>query len=191
MNKKAIFIIALILIFGVCFYIGFNFRRENKQNNLIKNDMTFNEIEDDENESIVINAQDEKTTPNTKLIFKRYYTECEHTISSTERISDRLINLTEKEILEEYPSWEIQEFSTDEVVFVKELESFCGEHYFLIEENGEINIYEMDENDKRTLKEKTDILYEYLTETDKIALKNGITIYGTEELNKILEDYEA
>lgn len=191
MNKKAIFIFVLIVIFGICFYIGFNFKRENKQNDIIKNDMIFNELEDDENETMITSAKEEKTTPNTILTFKKYYTKCEHTISSKEEITDRLVNLTEDEILEEYPSWEIQEFSADEVVFVKELESFCREHYFLIEEEGEVNIYEIDENDNKILKERTNILCEYLPETDRISLKNGITIYGTEELNKILEDYEA
>ncbi len=191
MNKKAIFIFVLIIIFGICFYIGFNFRKENKQNNIIKNDMIFNDIENDEQESIETNTKEEKTTPNTILTFKKYYTGCEHTISSKEDISERLVNLTEKEILEEYPSWEIQEFTADEVVFVKEFESFCGEHYYLIEEEGEVNIYEIDENENKILKERTNILCEYLPETDRISLKNGITIYGLEELNKILEDYEA
>lgn len=191
MNKKAIFIFVLIIIFGICFYIGFNFRKENKQNNIIKNDIIFNDIENDEQESIETNTKEEKTTPNTILTFKKYYTGCEHTISSKEDISERLVNLTEKEILEEYPSWEIQEFTADEVVFVKEFESFCGEHYYLIEEEGEVNIYEIDENENKILKERTNILCEYLPETDRISLKNGITIYGLEELNKILEDYEA
>lgn len=191
MNKKAIFIFALIIIFGICFYIGFNFGRENKQNNIIKNDMIFNEVEDDGNEAMETNAKEEKTTPNTILTFKKYYTGCEHTISSSEKIPDRLINLTQEEIIKEYPSWEIQEFTSDEVIFVKELESFCGEHYYLIEEEGEVNIYEIDENENKILKERTNILCEYLPETDRISLKNGITIYGKEELNKILEDYES
>ena len=38
---------------------------------------------------------------------------------------------------------------------------------------------------------ETDLYTEYLTETDKITLRNGIFVYGTENLNKVLEDYEV
>ena len=41
------------------------------------------------------------------------------------------------------------------------------------------------------LKEQGSLSCEYLPETDRINLKNGINIYGTEELNKMLEDFES
>ena len=36
----------------------------------------------------------------------------------------------------------------------------------------------------------TDISIQYLPETDKINIQNGIKIYGTENLDKVLEDFE-
>ena len=49
----------------------------------------------------------------------------------------------------------------------------------------------MDEAGNRTLKEEGNISCEYLPETDRINLRNGINIYGTEELNKTLENFES
>ena len=41
-----------------------------------------------------------------------------------------------------------------------------------------------------SLYEKTNISSEYLTETDLINMQDGLEIYGKEELNKIIEDFE-
>ena len=38
--------------------------------------------------------------------------------------------------------------------------------------------------------EKTNISSEYLTETDLINMQDGLEIYGKEELNQIIEDFE-
>ena len=51
-------------------------------------------------------------------------------------------------------------------------------------------IYNILDNDELQLKEKTDIAAEYLPETDLINMQEGIKIFGKEELNQILEDFE-
>ena len=38
--------------------------------------------------------------------------------------------------------------------------------------------------------EKTNISSEYLTQTDLINMQDGLEIYGQEELNQIIEDFE-
>ena len=67
---------------------------------------------------------------------------------------------------------------------------FCNEHYVLREEDGIIVVYNIDENGKETLKEKTSVETRYLPQIDLIAMKNGIYIFGNEELYRALEDYE-
>lgn len=99
--------------------------------------------------------------------------------------------MTKQEVKEKYPNWKLEEFSKEEIVLSRTMDSFCGEHYYLTEENGYISVYTVDENENKEIKEEGKISTEYLTETDKIALKNGIMIYGTEELNKLLEDFEG
>ncbi len=191
MNKKAIFILILV-IFLVIFYIGFTMDKNDKQNEIIKNDMTFekeNKIIQN-NETIETTAQEEKITPNTILILKKHYTDCGHIITDKTEMPEEMVNLSEEEIKKRYPNWKIEKFSQNEVILTKELESFCGEHYYITEENGYISIYTVDEADNKKLKETGKISCEYLPETDRINLRNGIMLYGTQELNKMLEDYE-
>lgn len=193
MNKKAIFILILIIIFCICFYIGFSMQKNKKQKDIIRNDMLLNEMVDNINTNDIIETatQEEKTTPNTILILKKYYTDCGHAIENKATLPEEMVNLTEKEIKEKYVNWEIEKFTKEEIILTRTLESFCGEHYYITEEDGHISIYVEDEAGNRTLKEQGSLSCEYLPETDRINLKNGINIYGTEELNKMLEDFES
>lgn len=193
MNKRAIFILVLIIVFCIFFYIVFNFQRDSVQNEIIRNDMIFDENKDEEqgNKTVETVSQDSKTTPNTMLVLKKYYTNCGHVISDSAIMPEEMVNLTEEEIKEKYTNWDVEEFSEDEVVLARTLESFCGEHYYVTEEDNYISIYIIDENGSKTLKENDKISCEYLPETDRINLKNGIIVYGTEELNKLLESFEA
>ena len=193
MNKRAIFIFVLIIVFVIFFYLGFTWKRNNKQEEIIKNDMIFDENinEATDNKAIETVSQEEKTTPNTVLVLKKYYIDCDHTISNRATIPEEMVNLTKEELAEKYKNWEIEEFSQDEVILSRELESFCGEHYYLMEEDGHINIYTVDEAGNKTLKEENRMSCEYLPETDRITLRNGIMVYTKEELNKILEDFES
>ena len=193
MNKRAIFIFVLVIIFVIFFYFGFKYQRDKDQEEIIKNDMVFDENENDiiENETLEAAAQEEKTTPNTVLVLKKYYTKCEHTITNKATIPEEMVNLTKEEIESKYKEWNLEKFSKDEIVLRKDFEEFCNEHYYLKEENGYVNIYSVDEEGKFTLKEENVLSCEYLTETDRIELKNGIQINTKEELNKILEDFEA
>ena len=143
-------------------------------------------------ENVIKTDVDEiKVTPNTLLILKRSYKDCGHTIVNSAEIPEEMVNLTESEIEKGYPNWNIEKFTKEEVILGKELDSFCGEHYLLIEEEGRVLIYSLDEAGNKTLKENTDIAFEYLPETDKIILQNGIYVYGVDELSKIKEDFES
>lgn len=192
MNKRAIFILGIgIFIALVIIYVIFT-GNNNEQNKVdVADEITTNKKQEIIiNEAIETSSQDEKTTPNTILILKKYYQDCGHTISGKASIPEEMVNLTKDEISQKYPGWELEQFSKDEVILYKEVDSFCGEHYFVTEEDGYISIYNIDEEENKKLKEKTNLSVEYLTETDKINLKNGIIIYGTEELNKLIEDFE-
>ncbi|MDE5831190.1 MAG: BofC C-terminal domain-containing protein [Clostridia bacterium] len=146
---------------------------------------------EEEEKTVSANADDIKVTPNTLLILKRYYADCGHTIINNAEIPEEMVNLTEKEVENGYQGWKIEKFTKEEVILAKELDSFCGEHYLLLEEEGRVLIYSLDEAGNKTIKEDTDIAFEYLPETDKIILQNGIYVYGTEELSRIKEDFES
>ena len=194
MNKQAIFILGLFTLFFSTAYVttklGIGEPQNVMTNESVVSAFKENAIVNEEN-VISVTAEEEKTTPNTELILKKYYKDCGHTIVDKAEIPGEMVNLTKEELASRYASWVISDFSKDEVVLFRELESFCGEHYLMIEEDGIVSIYTLDEAENRTLIETTEIAVEYLPETDKIILKNGIYIYGNEELNKIREDFES
>ena len=131
-----------------------------------------------------------KTSPNTLFIFQIHYKECDHTIIKREEISQEEVNQTEEDLQEKYRDWAIQEFTDEQVVFYQEQEGICNEHYILKDTNGYVTIYNVDSTGKETLQEVTEIVTNYLPETDKIQLKEGIQINGQDKLNAALEDYE-
>ena len=135
-------------------------------------------------------SEEEKLSPNAVLTFEKYYTDCQHTINRYEEVPEELVNATKEELQTKYNTWQIKEFLPEKVVLYQEIEGSCGEHYMLRDVNGTINIYELGQNGEETLLEETDIATEYLTETDMIDIQNGLIVYGKENLNMLLEDFE-
>lgn len=190
-------IIIVIMIGIVTGIILYNTKQKNRNyNNMIENEI--NKISDkvtDEciNEyidEIETNSNEEKISPNCLLILKRYYDECQHTINEYVDIPQDLVNGTEYDLKKEYPYWEIEKFSSTQIVLYKEFNSNCGQHFILKEDNGKITVYKINENSEEEVYEKTEISLEYLSETDKIKIKDGIKVNGIEELNQLLEDFE-
>lgn len=84
----------------------------------------------------------------------------------------------------------------DYEAYKKELEeasSNFGEektHYLVKSVDNYINVYYIDNAANNILYKETKISTDYLSEADKNNLKNGVDVYGIENLNKLLEDYE-
>ena len=133
---------------------------------------------------------DEKTSPNAKLTFETYYNSCGHSKIEKKRISNDDVNKTKDEIEEAYPDWKIKSFSAYEIIFYKEINSMCDDHYLIKENNGYITIYSIDDKGKEKLKEKTEIATQYLPEEDRNLLKKGIKANSSTELEQIISDYE-
>lgn len=64
------------------------------------------------------------------------------------------------------------------------------EHYVLREVGKSVKVYSIDSNEKEELYMTTNIATEYLPETDKLSLKEGIHVYSQSELYEILQDFE-
>lgn len=193
MNKRAIFILGLVTLFFAAGYVTTKVGLPQEENIALE-ETAVNRASENEivNETVLsTNSEEVKITPNTELILKKYYKDCGHSITEKSEMPGEMVNLTKEEIEAKYPGWKLEEFSKEEVLLSKELDSFCGEHYLLIEEEGVVSLYSLDEGDNRSLIETTDIAFEYLPETDKVILKNGIFVYGKEELGKIREDFES
>lgn len=203
MNRKVasiLMILAIVTGIGLSFYMMNKNRQKDQteldgqQSNEIAEKVTdecTEEYEQSLNQEIETTAlEEEKLSPNCLITFKKYYKECGHTTIRYEEVSTDLVNVTQEQLQEHYKSWTIETFSADEVTLYKELDGECGEHYMLRDVDGYIVIYEIGTNGDEILLEETEIPTEYLTETDMISIENGLVVYGKENLNKLLEDFE-
>lgn len=183
--------ICIVVIILLVSLIGINiFFDDTRDNNEISN---VNKI--DHKNTIILNSieiisQGEKTTPNTLMIYRTYYTRCRHYVQEYKNIDILFVNLTEEELSEKCKKWDIDKFSVEEIEMSREEEGFCGEHYKIKLKDNIIVIYNIDENGVETEYEHTGITNEYLTQEDILKLTSGIYIYGRENLTNILEDYE-
>lgn len=195
-NKTMMIIIAILLIISTIYTIYAIFRDEdsyeddstNKISEVIEDECTEEYIEQEEIENV--SSSEEKVSANAILILKKYYTKCEHTLNEYVELPQELVNMTEEEVKEQYPDWEVIGFTPEQIILYKEFDDVCGEHFKLRVEDGKISVYIINSDGTESLYEKTDISSEYLTETDLINMENGLEIYGKEELNKIIEDFE-
>lgn len=198
MRKYYIISIVGILIFAILVIIGVNIYRNNNLNSGIQVEEKLaediNQIEENliksNIELITTASEEEKTSPNCWFIFKTLYTKCEHITIKKEQIEEVMVNKTKEELQKIYRNWNIVTFRSDEVLFYKEVEEICNEHYILKELDGYVAIYTLDEKDNATLKEITAIVIAYLPEEDVQRLKEGIMVTGKDKLNQALEDYE-
>ena len=203
--KKSWLIILVLAIIVIGIITGVYIYNRNKKigKNIVDNEINivsetitdkcteeYEKLEEQAKLEIETNSSEEKISPNCLITLKRYYDECQHTINEYLDIPKDLVNGTKSDLQREYPNWEIQKYSNNEIILYKEFNSNCGQHFVLRDVDGKINIYKINENNEEELYEKTEISVEYLTETDKIEIQNGIRVNGIEELNQLIEDFE-
>ena len=140
--------------------------------------------------AIDANSSDEiKLSPNCSLIIKTHYLDCDHTSNQYTILPEKLVNKTEEDFKKEYSDYNIEEFTANEVIISKNVDSECGEHYIVRTVDGNLTVFRL-VNGIEELYEKTEISTEYMTETDKIQFENGLKVYGKENLSLLLEDFE-
>lgn len=147
--------------------------------------------EENENSKNVIETvvEEVKLSPYAKMTIEKKFTRCGHSTIETIDIPTDLINMTEKEVQAKYENWEIKSFSTKAVSLYREIVANCNDHFVLKDKDGFLAVYEdVTENDMN-LKEITDIDITNLPSGDVENLKEGILVYGKDELSSLLEDF--
>ena len=197
-NKAKIIIgIILTILIIMASYILF-FNKEEISNEITEDNTYISKIIEDEcteeyiktRNATTVSATEEKLASNAILILKKYYRKCEHTINEYVELPQELVNMTEEEVQEQYTDWEVIGFEKGKLTLYKEFDDVCQEHFKLRLENGNVVVYIVNNDGTESLYEKTGISSEYLTETDLINMQDGLEIYGKEELNQIIEDFE-
>lgn len=186
----------MVLAIVMGFFVGkYLYKRENSYNNTAteetNNIVTNNTLNKIENIEIQTSIQDEKISINTKIIEQIYYNGCNHLIETELKDTTKYINMTKDMLKKEFPKWDIKEFSPERVILYMEDADFCNEHFLVKDVDGYITIYTLNNLDNiLEILKTTDIATKYLTEADKSSLKEGITVYTKQNLNKLIEDFE-
>ena len=148
------------------------------------------EYEEIQEEMLQASTKQEKISPNCFITFKVKYKKCGHVTSNCERVKDTLVNKTKEELQKEYINWNIEEFSEGNIVLSKDEEGYCNEHYLVQDKDGRVVVYKILEDGTKQNYEQTEISTEYLSDSDKIQIKEGIRINGKQNLNQLIEDFE-
>lgn len=192
MRKEYIYIAILITCLGMVIYglVGLLKINENNKQEQIANLKNVHNIYENSQNTVTTALQEKKVSPNTKFALKKFYDECSHFEYEEAELPIELVNLNRQEIEDYYVDWEVEEFTDKRLVLCKEINGYCNEH-FLIKLDGEnVNIYRLSTQGKFNKYRETDIVKEYLTQSDIEKLIEGITVYGEGKLSSVLEDFE-
>lgn len=194
-NKILLGIGAFIVLFIVSAVITFFVVKNNEksQEYAITDDCVYEEENKEvgnTDDEVEVNSTTEKVSPNAFLIIKKEYNECGHTTEDDVEIPSEMVNKIQEEIEQMYKDFKVESFSSNEVVLYKNVNGKCGEHYTVKDENGKVVVYNTNEKGEEVLYEETSISTEYLTENDVENIKKGIEIYGKQNLNSFIEDFE-
>ena len=192
MWKKTICFVLICIVFGIIsVYIGYTGIKLNKYEVVRDKDVDLKENID----TVETSFSQEKVNLNTKIIVNTLYKKCNHTILEKINIEEGLINKEESEIKDyfENKGYDFLEFDNNVIKLEYDNDGLCTEHYVI--KFGNYNddflaIYRVDENSELNLYKETDIAKEFLTKVDNEKLEKGIEVYGIENIEKILEDYE-
>ena len=199
MNKTIITMLSIIVIMIAIFTAIVIYKTNNKEeiDNIefkiaeenILDDCT-DEYEEIQEGMLQASTNQEKISPNCFITFKTNYKKCGHETNKYEKIDDNLVNKTKEELQKVYNGWKIEDFSDSNIILSKEEEGYCDEHYWVQDKEGKVAIYKILEDGTKQKFQETEISIEYLSDSDKIQIKEGIRVNGIQNLNQLIEDFE-
>lgn len=136
--------------------------------------------------------------PETKVIYRTYYNECDDTLDKVEKPSSDIIGLKE-EGLESYLMahnylYDIVSFSVDEILLIENRNEVCPQHYdhyLITQKDGYVAIYYYNHRGVKSLIEKTSIPISILPLVDQEKLSKGIIKKTKSEVYQLLEDFSS
>ena len=149
-------------------------------------------ISSEEDESLkAVTAIKTKISPYATLTIEKFYKGCGHTTKETIDIPKELVNMTEEELQQKYEKWTIKEFKEREVYLYREIDANCSSHFVVKEDGGKVAVFSQITDNNVQLKEITDIDFDNLRDEDKELIREGVALYGEEELSSFIEDFES
>ncbi len=190
--KKCCFYGILIFIFSIV--IGYSYSRIwNESKTVVNENSIFKEdVQNMALENMIIEtvSEEEKILPTTSFAIKKVFDKCGHFKFSYAELPIEIINLNKNEVENMYNEWNVENFSSKEIVLSKVVDGWCNEHYIIKLDNGVIKIYNKIDDNNLKLYRETEISKEYLTKEDIEKLEVGILVYGEGKINSVIEDFE-
>lgn len=132
--------------------------------------------------------EEDRIKPFTKIVYEYYYQLDDKLVTKETQPPYYLLDMTREEVAESYPDWQLQSFSSEKVVFRKSLKERNSTGYYTVGiYEGYVAVFYEDGR----LREVTQTPIDSLPEAEQEKLREGISIYGEEDLIKILEDYTS
>ena len=191
MWKKVVYIcVLMIILLSLGFIIGTLIFDDNKDEK-DKNDL----LVDTQDLIKETSFMEPKIGINTKIKVSTYYDKCNHTENENLDLNQEIINMKEEEAKEYFEDrgYSLTEFDTSEILLKQKKNEMCKNHFVIKYENENdtfLNIYKLDKNNELEFFKETDIAREFLTSIDDQTFKEGIEVYGYENVESVLEDYE-
>ena len=198
MNKVILILVSIIIIIVsiITAVVIYNGEDEEQAKVSIKNieenttNTLNNSINSDNQNVIETNVKEVRISPNAFITFKETYEGCGHTKVDFVEVPEDFVNLSKEELKDKYSDWNIEKFTDTDIILSKDFEGSCDEHFIVKDVDGVVTVFKIKEDGTEEEYEITDIATEYLTDTDKIEMKNGIRVNGKQNLNQLIEDYE-
>lgn len=130
-----------------------------------------------------------KINGSTKLCYSTFFKLCGHEIQRTIQAPGSFLGLNVEELMERIEGWEISEVQDDNIMLIREIDTYCPKHFIIGVLDNNIAIYIYNENGEKILKEKTDIDINILTPDDQIFLTNGIVADTEDDMELKLEGF--
>ena len=181
----------LIVCLTVGVYYGYTFVKEKG----VKDNVCVYGEKENLNDVVATNYEEDKIGVNTKIYVSTLYGECGHSSLKEMEVTDEIINMKQEEAEEFFKEkgYIINEFTTDTIELETKKEEMCLEHFVIkFEDNDDkfVSVYRLDENNELNLYKDTDIAKEFLTAIDNQKLEEGIEVYGLDNVEVVLEDFE-
>jgi hypothetical protein len=115
------------------------------------------------------------------------YMSCGHEGVGEGPVLSDIVGLNEKQLMEKYPQWRVDEFKPDKVVLIREIGGYCPNHFVIREDNGMVAVYDT----AGKLLRDTGIPLDILPGIVQDQIKEGIVVNSQEEVNAILENLDS
>lgn len=133
-----------------------------------------------------------KIDTDSTMVLERLYTTCNHVLIEEHPMESRYTGKTEQEMAAAFPEWQLKHFTSNRVVFLIKIESFCPDHYIIKEEDGFLVIFRPDKDTGLPLVlEATNIPFDRLNSEMQEMTTGGIVVDSIEEVEQLLENWES